>query len=177
MFSPMSVTWSAVPSPVGTLLLVERGGEPLVIEFARKGRRMKWIDRLRQRHPDIGIQQGACPATAAWLEAYFHGRPEPARYPDHLDQLLDPTPSERAVWRELVRIPIGETRSYEAVAEATGLTARGVGQASGANHLALLIPCHRVVGKDGTLVGYGGGLERKRWLLDHELRLTGLVLR
>jgi O-6-methylguanine DNA methyltransferase len=72
---------------------------------------------------------------------------------------------------------VGETRSYEAVAEETGLTARVVGQASGANHLALLIPCHRVVGKDGALVGYGGGLQRKRWLLDHELRLTGLVLR
>ena len=172
----MRVTWSAVPSPVGTLLLVECSGEPVVIEFARKGRRMKWIDRLRQHQPGVSIDQGPCPATAAWLEAYFSGRPLPAFYPAHLDELLGPTAAERAVWQELVRIPMGETRSYEAVAKATGLTARGVGQATGANHLALLIPCHRVVGKDGSLVGYGGGLERKRWLLDHELRLTGLVL-
>jgi O-6-methylguanine DNA methyltransferase len=162
---------------VGTLLLVESGGEPVVIEFARKGRRMKWIDRLRRHHPDVRIDQGACPATSAWLDAYFAGQPLPARYPSHLDELLGPTAAERAVWQELVRIPIGETCSYEAVARATGLTARVVGQASGANHLALLIPCHRVVGKDGSLVGYGGGLERKRWLLDHELRMTGLVLR
>lgn len=176
MFSPMKVTWSAVSSPVGTLLLVESAGEPVVIEFARKGGRMKWIDRLRHRHPDIVIDPGPCPVTSAWLDGYFQGHPSPPFYPGQLDMLVGPSEAERAVWRELVRIPMGETRSYQAVADATGLTARVVGQASGANHLALLIPCHRVVGKDGALVGYGGGLERKRWLLDHELRLTGLVL-
>ncbi len=172
----MKVTWTALPSPIGTLLLVEHETQPVVIEFARKGRRMKWIDRLRTRHPDIVIDAGPCPATAGWLDGYFQGRAEPVDYPEHLEALLGPSAAERAVWRELCRIPVGETRSYETVATATGLTARVVGQASGANHLALFIPCHRVVGKDGTLVGYGGGLERKRWLLDHELRLTGLVL-
>ncbi|MEO8031259.1 MAG: methylated-DNA--[protein]-cysteine S-methyltransferase [Gemmatimonadota bacterium] len=172
----MNVTWTALPSPLGSLLLVEYVGQPVVIEFAPKGGRMKWIDRLRTRHPDIVIDAGPCPATSAWLDGYFEGRPMPVHYPEHLESLMGPSAAENAVWRELCRIPVGATRSYEAVATATGLTARVVGQASGANHLALLIPCHRVVGKDGTLVGYGGGLERKRWLLDHELRLTGLVL-
>jgi len=137
---------------------------------------MRWMDRLRERHPDLPIDPGPCSATAGWLAAYFQRRPRPVNYPEYLAEWFAPSPSEEAVWRALCRIPVGETRSYEAVAEETGLTARVVGQASGANHLALLIPCHRVVGKDGALVGYGGGLQRKRWLLDHELRMTGLVL-
>ncbi len=83
---------------------------------------------------------------------------------------------QEAVWRALCNIPFGETRSYEDIAVATGLHPRAVGQLNGSNHLAILIPCHRVVGKDGGLVGYGGGLETKRWLLDHELRTVGLTL-
>ncbi len=176
MFEWMKVAWTVLPSPVGTLLLVETAGQPLVIEFAQKRRRMRWMDRLRERHPDLPIDSGPCPATAGWLAAYFQRRPRPVSYPEPLTELFAPSPAEEAVWRALCRIPVGETRSYEAIAEETGLTPRVVGQASGANHLALYIPCHRVVGKDGTLVGYGGGLTRKRWLLDHELRMTGLVL-
>ena len=74
-------------------------------------------------------------------------------------------------------IPLGQTRSYEDIAQASGLNPRLAGQLVGSNQLAILIPCHRVVGKHGELVGYGGGLPRKRWLLDHELRTAGLVLR
>src|SRR5215203_992310 len=65
----------------------------------------------------------------------------------------------------------------EDIARATRLHPRQIGWLAAANHLAILIPCHRVVGKDGTLVGYGGGLARKRWLLDHELRSAGVVLK
>jgi O-6-methylguanine DNA methyltransferase len=82
-----------------------------------------------------------------------------------------------AVFKTLRKIPLGETRSYDDVARATGLHPRQIGWLVSANHLAILIPCHRVVGKDGGLVGYGGGLTRKRWLLDHELRSAGVVLR
>lgn len=80
------------------------------------------------------------------------------------------TEFQRAVWREVAKIPFGETRSYLEIAEALGdrnLT-RAVGAANGANPLAIVVPCHRVVGSDGSLTGYAGGLERKRWLLDHE---------
>ena len=87
------------------------------------------------------------------------------------------TAFQEAVWRELRKIPLGETRSYEDIARATRLHPRQIGWLVAANHLAILIPCHRVVGKDGSLVGYGGGLARKRWLLDHELRTAGVVLR
>src|SRR3954462_15197638 len=72
---------------------------------------------------------------------------------------------------------ITASRSYDDVARATRLHPRQIGWLVSANHLAILIPCHRVVGKDGGLVGYGGGIAKKRWLLDHELRAAGVVLR
>ena len=76
------------------------------------------------------------------------------------------------VWRALLAIPYGETRSYGELAEGLGSPsgARAVGLANGRNPFAIVVPCHRVIGADGGLVGYGGGLERKRWLLDHERR-------
>ena len=172
----MLISWTSLATPVGPLILVEHQGRPLVVEFSQRGRSMKWIERLRLQHPGVTIDPGPCPATAGWLEAYFQRRPRTFPYPDYLADYFQPSPVEQAVWQALCRIPVGETRSYEAIAEVAGCPARVVGQASGANHLAILLPCHRVVGKDGALVGYGGGLPRKRWLLDHELRMTGLVL-
>jgi O-6-methylguanine DNA methyltransferase len=101
----------------------------------------------------------------------------PFAFPRYLRQWFDLSPAQVAVYKTLRRIRFGETRSYEDVARATGLHPRQIGWLVAANHLALLIPCHRVVGKDGSLVGYSGGLEAKRWLLGHELRKAGVVLR
>ena len=80
------------------------------------------------------------------------------------------TPFQRAVWDALLEIPYGETRSYADIARAIGrpLAARGVGAANAANPIALIVPCHRVIGANGTLTGYGGGLPLKRALLEHE---------
>lgn len=77
---------------------------------------------------------------------------------------------QRAVWKSLLDIPFGETRSYQAQAESLGKpeAVRAVASANGHNRISIVIPCHRVIGKDGSLTGYGGGLERKRWLLEHE---------
>jgi methylated-DNA-[protein]-cysteine S-methyltransferase len=82
------------------------------------------------------------------------------------------TPLERAVWRALREIPPGATRSYGEIATAVGRpgAARAIGRANGNNPLAIFVPCHRVIGADGSLTGYAGGIERKRWLLDHERR-------
>jgi methylated-DNA-[protein]-cysteine S-methyltransferase len=82
------------------------------------------------------------------------------------------TDFERRVWELLLTIPAGHTRSYGEVADALRLRngARAVGLANGANPLAVVVPCHRVIGSNGSLTGYGGGLDRKRWLLDHERR-------
>lgn len=80
------------------------------------------------------------------------------------------TPFQRAVWNALCAIPYGETRSYADIARAIGRppAARGVGAANGANPIGLIVPCHRVIGANGTLTGYGGGLPLKRALLEHE---------
>ncbi len=80
------------------------------------------------------------------------------------------TPFQVAVWQELLRIPYGETRTYAEIARAIGRPAatRAVGMANGANPVAIIVPCHRVIGSNGTLTGYGGGLPTKRWLLSLE---------
>jgi methylated-DNA-[protein]-cysteine S-methyltransferase len=86
------------------------------------------------------------------------------------------TPFQRAVWDELLKIPFGTTISYLTLARRVGRpkASRAVGQANGANPVALIIPCHRVIGADGTLTGYGGGLPLKQALLDFERRTAGL---
>lgn len=78
------------------------------------------------------------------------------------------TEFQRRVWAALARIPFGTTWSYARLAQETGSVARAVGQANGANPLCVILPCHRVIAADGSLGGYSGGLERKRWLLRHE---------
>lgn len=108
-----------------------------------------------------------------WLALYFAGR-DPGFVPA---LRLRGSAFQLAVWRQLLAIPWGETRSYGDVARAVAaelgrerMSAQAVGGAVGRNPLCLVVPCHRVVGADGSLVGYGPGLWRKRWLLDHEAR-------
>ena len=102
------------------------------------------------------------------LEEYFSGKRR--RFDLALD--LQGTEFEQKVWRQLLRIPYGQTASYQETAEAIGRpkAVRAVGAANGKNPVAIIVPCHRVIGRDGRLVGYGGGLWRKKWLLDHESR-------
>ncbi|MFD6284816.1 methylated-DNA--[protein]-cysteine S-methyltransferase [Streptomyces sp. NPDC060205] len=100
------------------------------------------------------------------LRAYFAGELKDFSVQLHLQG----TPFQRSVWAQLRRIPYGETRSYGQLADALGNphASRAVGLANGKNPLGIIVPCHRVVGADGSLTGYGGGLERKRQLLDFE---------
>lgn len=103
------------------------------------------------------------------FRAYFAGRADAlAALP--LD--LDGTGFQMRVWRKLLEIPAGETRSYSDLAQAIGMpfAVRAVGAANGQNPVAVAVPCHRVVGKNGQLTGYAGGLKRKAWLLAHERR-------
>ena len=96
------------------------------------------------------------------------------------DLVLDPagTPFQQQVWRALRGIPYGETRSYADIARALGspTATRAVGAANGRNPIGIVVPCHRVIGADGSLTGYAGGVHNKRWLLDHERRVTGAAL-
>jgi O-6-methylguanine DNA methyltransferase len=173
----MRVEWTSYSSPIGVLTVVECEAGPLVIEYPSRAVTIKWAVRLRAAIPELHMAEGSCRRTADWLDEYFAGSPRRLSYPDHLKRWFDLSPSQISVFKTLCKIPLGETRSYDDVARATGLHPRQIGWLVAANHLAILIPCHRVVGKDGSLVGYGGGLARKRWLLDHELRAAGVVLR
>ncbi|WP_151480219.1 methylated-DNA--[protein]-cysteine S-methyltransferase [Streptomyces albicerus] len=108
------------------------------------------------------------------LRAYFAG--ELKEFSVRLR--LDGTPFQRSVWEQLRKIPYGETRSYGELADALGnpKASRAVGLANGKNPLGIIVPCHRVVGADGSLTGYGGGLERKQRLLDFERGERGAAL-
>ena len=104
--------------------------------------------------------------TKQELQEYFDGTRQEFSIP------LDPqgTKFQKSVWAELMNIPFGKTISYGELAKRLGdpLLTRAVGTANGANPISIIIPCHRVIGANGHLTGYGGGIERKRWLLDHE---------
>ena len=104
------------------------------------------------------------------LTAYFEGAP-----PDFASLTLDPrgTPFQLRAWQELRRIPWGQTISYGELARRVGnpKASRAVGQANAVNPIPLIVPCHRVIAADGSLGGYSSGLDRKRWLLDHEMAI------
>jgi methylated-DNA-[protein]-cysteine S-methyltransferase len=123
------------------------------------------------RHDVTTAGDGPFDAAREQLDAYFAGELE------GFDLPLEPhgTPFQLRVWDELTRIPYGETISYLGLALRLGdrKLVRAVGTANGRNPLSIIVPCHRVIGADGTLVGYGGGLERKRWLLEHEAVASG----
>jgi methylated-DNA-[protein]-cysteine S-methyltransferase len=154
------VFWWRIDSPVGGLRLLAGGDGLREISFER-GRRPK------PELPD-GATRSARPFSEAirQLDAYFAGELET------FDLALAPegTPLQLDVWRLLAKIPYGETTSYGELARRLGRpdAARAVGAANGGNPIPIVIPCHRVVGANGSLTGFGGGLEAKRWLLRHE---------
>jgi methylated-DNA-[protein]-cysteine S-methyltransferase len=115
-----------------------------------------------------GGAASACRRVADQLSEYFAG----TRSVFELELAPRGTDFQLAVWRELTRIAFGETITYAELARRIGKPSavRAVGAANGANPIALIVPCHRVIGSNGTLTGYGGGIERKQWLLAHEGR-------
>jgi methylated-DNA-[protein]-cysteine S-methyltransferase len=149
------------PDGLDDLLMTSDGSALTGLRFARAGE-----DRFGQEELPLFKE------TACWLDRYFQGRPE-GRLPDIRIEGLTPFRSE--VLRILRQIPFGETVSYGGIAReiAQGrykgrMSAQAVGQAVGWNPVCIMIPCHRVLGADGSLTGYGGGLHNKRWLLKHE---------
>jgi methylated-DNA-[protein]-cysteine S-methyltransferase len=150
-------------TPIGRLAIVadERGR---LHEVGFTGGHARMERRLAERSPVPARDPGGL--TSA-LGAYFDGELERIR---ELPVVFAGTEFQLSVWRQLLRIPCGETRSYADVARAIGRpkAVRAVGLANGQNPIGIVVPCHRVIGANGTLTGYGGGLERKRWLLAHE---------
>lgn len=122
----------------------------------------------------VGAGVGALDLAERELRAYFEG----ARGVFTMARDAGGTEFQRDVWAALMEIPAGQTRSYADVARAIGRPSavRAVARANATNPLPIIVPCHRVIGSDGTLTGYGGGLAAKRWLLDHERRWWGAGL-
>jgi O-6-methylguanine DNA methyltransferase len=162
---------SRIQTPLGYMVLLSDAAQGLLLcEFAQDPDRFA-ASAARFR---LGAwDEGDAPlSVAAAFDGYFAGDLHA------LDGLALPplgTPFQQAVWAELRRIPPGETRSYADIARAlggaatgSGPNARAVGSANGANPRAIVVPCHRVIGADGRLTGYAGGLETKAWLLKHE---------
>jgi methylated-DNA-[protein]-cysteine S-methyltransferase len=154
-------------TPVAELLLVtDDDGALRALEFADHKSRMKRL--LRDHYGDYTLADGAAPASIHQaIDAYFD------RDPYALDAIriaTGGTPFQRAVWRAVRKIKFGTTKSYGQIAAKIGRSnaSRAVGAANGSNPIAIVVPCHRVIGANGALTGYGGGLPRKRWLLDHE---------
>jgi len=165
-------THIVIDSPVGPLTIVAEEGQIRCLYMD--------LQRHRPHESDLGEPdpraREAAPfkAAADQLDAYFAG--ELTRF----DLPLAPRGSDfqRRVWMALQEIPYGETESYGELATRIGSpgAARAVGLANGKNPIGIVIPCHRVVGSNGSLTGYGGGLERKRALLDLELAVSGAAL-
>ena len=155
-----------VPSPIGTILLVSDGEALRALDFEDFADRMHVL--LRRYAGPCELTQGRGPAdTARRIEAYFAGELTGL---DDIPVHTGGSEFQRRVWAALRRIPAGTTTSYGRLAAAIGAptASRAVGLANGANPVALVVPCHRVIGADGSLTGYGGGLSRKAWLLRHE---------
>jgi methylated-DNA-[protein]-cysteine S-methyltransferase len=156
-----TIYYRHIPSPIGTLLLTS-SGEALtglsMIEFEKAAAPqpgVRWIE-------DDAVFREIC----RQLDAYFDGVSR------GFDLALDlaGTAFQRRVWHELCKIPYGSTISYAELARRIGQpsASRAVGAANGQNPIAIIVPCHRVIASGGGLGGYGGGLDRKRWLLEHE---------
>ena len=154
-----------IESPLGTISLVFDEHESLfAVGFLSEHSQMKKLLFKWKPRVSKAPRQSKVSDT---LSAYFSGD---LNCIDSLKVKFEGTPFQNSVWQALRKIPCGETRSYQQLANEIGnpKAVRAVGMANGANPVGIVVPCHRVIGSNGTLTGYAGGIERKRWLLKHE---------
>ena len=159
-----------VNTPLGAMLAVASSDSLCLLEFSDRRMLPTQLQRVRKRFA-AEIVSGASPIfdrLQTQLDQYFAGQ----RQSFDLPLQLPGTSFQELVWRELGNIAYGHTRSYQQMAQAVGRpeAVRAVGKANGDNRMAIIVPCHRVVGADGKLVGYGGKLWRKRYLLELEAK-------
>lgn len=156
------------PTPIGDLLVVVDGEAICALYWSSDGEPAEMAKSLRRRYGDFTLEQVNDPAgVASAIRAYFAGD---LRALAELPVTTGGTEFQRAVWLGLRGIPAGEVLTYGELAARLGrpTAARAVGMACGSNPVGLVLPCHRVVGASGSLTGFGGGLDRKQWLLQHE---------
>jgi O-6-methylguanine DNA methyltransferase len=160
--------WS---SPIGTILLVfDDQGALRALDFEDYEARM--LTLLRRQNGSVELRNGDAPALITRvLKTYFEGDLVAL---DKVQVATGGSDFQREVWKALRAVPAGRTISYGQLAAHLGRpsASRAVGLANGSNPIAIVVPCHRVIGANGALTGYGGGLPRKRWLLDHERRFA-----
>lgn len=157
-------------TPLGPMIAMADEEALYLLEFVERRGLEREIERLRQKEKVAIIPGTTAPIKSieAELAAYFEGTLQQFKTSLHLPG----SPFQKQVWEELMRIPYGQTRSYAAQALAIGKKSayRAVANANGANQFAIVIPCHRIINSNGDLGGYGGGIARKQWLIDHEKR-------
>jgi methylated-DNA-[protein]-cysteine S-methyltransferase len=171
----MRFAYHVMSSPVGLLFLVRSEKGLRHLDFMDRKSIKRMISIHEAQYPDATWEPSLLelkPVTEQ-LEAYFCGAL------DTFDLALDPIGSafQHSVWNALLEIPYGETRTYGAIAKNIGQprSARAVGLANNQNPIAIVVPCHRVIGANGAITGYGGGITRKKWLLQLEARFKGRV--
>jgi methylated-DNA-[protein]-cysteine S-methyltransferase len=162
-------------TPIGTALVVtDADGVLRAFDWEDFSSRLKGL--LRMQYGAVILNEARAPkAIRAALSGYFKGDLAAL---NTIEWRLAGTPFQRKVWTSLPKIPAGTTMTYGALAAKLGMpkAVRAVGHANGSNPLSVVVPCHRLIGADGSLVKYGSGLERKRWLLAHEgVDLNGQV--
>lgn len=165
---PRYLTLARHATPIGVLLLAfDDAGFLRVLDFEDYEARMhKLLSRQYSAEPTL-VGGGAPAKVIQALDRYFQGALDAL---DAIECRTGGTPFQQSVWTALRKIPVGTTTSYGALAAELGKpqAMRAVGLANGANPIGVVVPCHRVIGANGSLTGYGGGLHRKQWLLRHE---------
>jgi methylated-DNA-[protein]-cysteine S-methyltransferase len=162
----MKLLLDRVASPIGTMVIVSDGELLRALEFADYEERMRRL--LRIHVGEFTMKESRNPAGLSdRIRAYFGGDLTAI---DDIAVETGGTPFQREVWTALRRIPAGRTTTYGELAKTIGRPSavRAVGMANGSNPIPIVVPCHRVIGSNGSFTGYGGGLARKRWLLMHE---------
>ena len=157
----MTTYFSTLDSPIGELLLTGDGERLTGL----------WMEKHARATQDMTRNDRVLKQTRDQLAAYFAGERQTFELPFHGQG----TPFQQRVWQALCNIPYGETISYGELARRIGqpTASRAVGLANGQNPISIIVPCHRVIGANGSLTGYGGGLPRKQWLLAHEASHSG----
>ncbi len=160
-----------IQTPIGEMVIVaDEAGNLRAADWTDHEVRMHRLLRLHYGKKEFRLEAtGGLNGLTDAISRYFGGELEAI---DALRVETGGTPFQREVWRALRQIPCGTTVSYAELAERIHRPAafRAVGLANGSNPVGVVVPCHRVIGSDGSLTGYGGGIERKRWLLEHEKR-------
>ncbi|HEU5141080.1 MAG TPA: methylated-DNA--[protein]-cysteine S-methyltransferase [Bacillales bacterium] len=169
MSNKPSIFYGETDSPIGPLTIVSTPKGVCKLEFGNVEESMPNIQAWTRKHflksRIVRDEEQVAPVINE-LDEYFQGE----RFSFDLPLILRGTPFQRQVWETLKEIPHGETRSYKQVAQQmkAGKAVRAVGNANNKNPLPILIPCHRVIGSNGSLVGYGGGVDKKQYLLEIE---------